>query len=148
LRCYRALFLPEIKPTTKMITTDYLVDMTVAASSTILTPEEGVAFAERYVLPTLDTLEGLQASGRIVAGGPLAGAMRFTFIARAESSQELEDVLASLSIWSRAQTTVSPLGSFKSRAGRVRQRLLSSREQANDGSSQLNDSDHSSSPRN
>jgi hypothetical protein len=74
--------------------------------------------------------------------------MRFAFIVRAESSQELEDMLASLSIWSRAQTTISPLGSFKSRAASVRQRLPSNTKQANDESSQLNNSNHRSSARN
>lgn len=80
-------------------------------------------FSERFVLPTLEACQKLRETGRILAGGTALAAVGFTFIARAESPQELEDMVAGLPLWARAQTRVVPLGTFESRAATVRQRL-------------------------
>ena len=106
-----------------MTSTNYIVEMKLAPTGTIPTPQEGIAFTERFVLPTLSACEKLVASGKIVAGGPVLGTMGFTFIARAESPQQLEEIVNVLPIWPRSQTTVVPLGTFESRAAAVRQRL-------------------------
>lgn len=101
----------------------YLVEMTFPPAATLLSPPEIVAFTERMVLPTLDALEKLTASGQILAGGPLLATTGFAFIARAGSPPELEDVIASLPLWGRAQTRVVPLGTFALRAATIRDRL-------------------------
>ena len=106
-----------------MTSSDYLVEMTFAPFTTLLTPEQMTTFAERFVLPTLDACQRLIAAGRIVAGGTALAAVGFIFIARAETPQELEDMVAGLPLWARAQTRVVPLGSFSARAATVRQRF-------------------------
>lgn len=103
--------------------TDYLVEMKLAPTGTIPTPAEGAAFTERFILPTLEACETLVATGRIVAGGPVLGVMAFSFVARADSAPQLEAWVTSLPLWPRAQTTVTPLGTFQHRAVAVRQRL-------------------------
>jgi hypothetical protein len=104
-------------------TADYFVELKISPASVVPTPQAGIAFTERFVLPTLEACERLSAAGKILAGGPLLGAMGFTFIARAESAQQLEEIVATLPIWPRAQTTVVPLASFSDRLATVRNRL-------------------------
>lgn len=106
---------------------DYLVEMKVMPAANVPTPQEGVAFTERFVLPTLDACERLVAEGHIVAGGPTLATLGFSFIARAESPQHLEDLLTTLPIWPRSQTTVLPLGSFAARSHNVRERLAANK---------------------
>lgn len=106
---------------------DYLVEMKVTPAANVPTPQEGVAFTERFVLPTLDACERLVAEGHILAGGPTLATLGFSFIARAESPQHLEDLLTTLPIWPRAQTTIVPLGSFAARSHNVRQRLAANK---------------------
>jgi hypothetical protein len=106
-----------------MTTVDYLIEMKPVPTGTVLSPAEGAAFTERFVLPTLEACERLVASGKIVAGGPLLGTTTFSFILRAESAQEAEAMVTSLPFWPRTQTSLVPLGSFEQRAAAVRQRL-------------------------
>ena len=108
-----------------MITHDYLVEMTFTPFGSVPSPAEMINFSERFVLPTLEACQKLRDAGRIVAGGTALAAVGFTFIARADSPQELEDMVAGLPLWGRAQTRVVPLGTFESRAATVRQRLAS-----------------------
>jgi hypothetical protein len=110
----------SIVPMTKQ---EYLVEMKIAPAANVPTPPEGIAFTERFVLPTLDACERLQAEGHIVAGGPLLAGLGFTFIARTDSAQQLEDIVSSLPLWPRSQTTIVPLGSFSARTRHVQQRL-------------------------
>ena len=95
---------------------DYLVEMEFAPFSNVPTPQEALSFAERFVQPTLAACQALLASGRILAGGTALAATRFIFVARSESSQELEDTLAALPLWPRSQTRVVPLGTFEDRS--------------------------------
>ena len=106
-----------------MTTTDYLIEMKPVPTGTVLTPTEGTAFTERFVLPTLDACRRLLAEGRIIAGGPVLGTTTFSFILRAASPEEAEAVVTSLPFWPRTHTTLVPLGSFEQRAATVRQRL-------------------------
>ncbi len=106
-----------------MTTHDYLVEMTFTPFGSVPSPAELVAFSERMVLPTLEACQKLREAGRIVAGGTALAAVGFAFIARADSPQELEDMVTSLPLWGRAQTRVVPLGTFESRAATARQRL-------------------------
>jgi hypothetical protein len=109
---------------------DYLIEMSFAPFASLPSPQEVVTFAERFALPTLEALEGLAAAGRIVAGGPALASVGFAFIARAASPQELEEMVAGLPLWTRAQTRVVALGTFESRAATIRGRLQKAREAA------------------
>ncbi len=102
---------------------DYLVEMTFPPFGTLPSPAEAVSFNERLVLPTLEALQQLEASGRIRAGGTALAAVGFSFVFRAASPEELEQTLGALPLWPRAQTRVLPLGSFAARAQTARQRL-------------------------
>jgi len=102
---------------------EYLVEMSFPPFGTLLSPTELAFFGEQYVLPTLEICRQHQMAGRIVAGGTTLAAVGFTFIARVNSAQELEDLVGGLPLWGRAQTRVVPLGTFESRSERLRERL-------------------------
>jgi len=101
---------------------DYHVEMLFDPAGS-LPRAELLPYLENTVIPTLAACERLQSAGRIVAGGPLLGAIGFSFVARVGSATELETMLASLPLWSRARTRVVPLGSFASRHATARARL-------------------------
>jgi muconolactone delta-isomerase len=106
---------------------EYLVEMTFTPFATLLTPAEVTTFAERMAVPTLEKLQQLQATGRILAGGTFLGAAGFLFIVQVGAATELEELLASLPLWPRAQTRVVPLGKFAARTASIAQRLQSAR---------------------
>ena len=108
-----------------MFSCEYLVEMTFTPFGSLLTPDQLTTFTERFVLPTFDACEKLIRSGRIVAGGTALAAVGFIFIARAETPQELDEMVSSLPLWARAQTRIVPLGTFASRAAAVRKRFNS-----------------------
>lgn len=99
----------------------YKVDLKLAERPG--TPQESVAFIEHLILPTLELCQQLEAQKKIVAGGPLSGAIALSLIVSAESAQELDDVISSLPVWPRMETTVTPLATFDSRIHTVRTRL-------------------------
>jgi len=101
----------------------YLVEMSFPPFTTLPGPAELINFIERQALPTFDALEKLQANGRILAGGTSLAAVGLSFIIGADSPQDLEDTIAALPLWPRAQTRVQPLGTFASRAASARERL-------------------------
>jgi hypothetical protein len=113
-----------------MTSHDYLVEMTFAPFASLPSPQEVVTFAERFALPTLEALERLAGAGRILAGGPALAAVGFSFIARASSPEELEEMVTGLPLWPRSQTRIVPLGTFESRAATIRSRLMRAREAA------------------
>jgi hypothetical protein len=102
---------------------EYLVEMTFAPFATVPTPQEAIAFAEKFALPSLEVLEELAAEGRIIAGGTNLASVGFTFIARVATAPELEEMLVRLPLWSRAQTRILPLGTFASRTAALRARI-------------------------
>ena len=93
----------------------YLVQMKLADSARPKNPEDSIAFIKRYVFPTLEVCEKLLEEKKIVAGGPLGGAIALAIVVSAESIQELDHILESLPIWPMMQTTVIPLTSFAGR---------------------------------
>jgi muconolactone delta-isomerase len=101
----------------------YLVQMKLANSSRPATPLEGVAFIEQFILPTLELCKKLEAERTILAGGPASGAVALALIVRAESIQELDDLITGLPVWPRMETSVTPLTSFEGRVLSVRARL-------------------------
>lgn len=97
--------------------------MKVTPFGSPLSPDEIATFAERTVVPTFEALKRLRAEGTIVAGGPTAGAMAFAFVLRARSHEEVDDLLSPLPLWSRMQTTITPLSTFEHRDQLTRSRL-------------------------
>ena len=101
----------------------YLVQMKLADTVRPRSPQDSIAFIEQYVFPTLEVCEKLLEQKKIVAGGPLGGAIALAVVVSAESIQELDHVLESLPIWPMMQTTVIPLTSFAGRRDAARRRL-------------------------
>lgn len=106
-----------------MTSHDYLIEMSFTPFASLLTPPEVITFIERFALPTMEGLERLAASGRILAGGSVIAAGGLVFVARVGSPQELEELVSSLPLAARAETRVVPLGTFESRAATIRGRL-------------------------
>ncbi len=101
----------------------YLVEMKLADSGRSTSPQEGLSFIEQFVLPTLELCKKLQEEKKILAGGPVGGAIALALVIKAESIQELDELIESLPIWPRMETTVTPLTSFEGRTVAVRPRL-------------------------
>lgn len=100
---------------------NYLVQLKLASRPD--TPQEGAVFIEQFILPTLELCKRLEAEKKIVAGGPLSGTIALSLIVSAESVQELDDLIMSLPVWPRMETTVTPLTTFDFRMQAVRTRL-------------------------
>lgn len=100
---------------------NYLVQLKL--SSRPNTPQESTVFIEQFILPTLELCKKLEAEKRIVAGGPLSGAIALALIVSAESAEQLDDLITSLPVWPRMETTVTPLSTFGVRMQAVRARI-------------------------
>ena len=111
---------------------NYLVQMKLANSSRPATPQEGIAFIEQFILPTLELCKKLEAERKILAGGPMSGAVALSLIVSAGSIQELDDLITSLPVWPRMETTVTPLTSFDGRVLSIRARLEKLKAQMQD----------------
>jgi hypothetical protein len=70
--------------------TQYLVQMRLASAGRPTTSEDGVAFIEQFILPTLELWKKLQTEHKILAGGPISGAVALVLIVNVESVQELD----------------------------------------------------------
>jgi hypothetical protein len=64
---------------------NYLVQLKLASRPD--TPQEGIVFIEQFILPTLELCKRPEADKRIVAGGPLSGAIALALIVSAESAE-------------------------------------------------------------
>lgn len=100
---------------------NYLVQLKLANRPT--NGQEGVVFIEQFILPTLELCKKLESEKKIVAGGPLSGAIALSVIVSAESAQELDALITSLPVWPLMETTVTPLSTFDVRLQAVRARL-------------------------
>ena len=100
---------------------NYLVELKLAARPA--NAQEGVVFIERFILPTLERCKKLEAEKKIVAGGPVSGAIALSLIVKANSAQELDELITSLPVWPRMQTSVTPLTTFDGRMQAVRTQL-------------------------
>ena len=100
---------------------NYLVQLKLANRPA--NPQEGAVFIEQFILPTLELCKKLEAEKKIVAGGPLSGAIALSLIVSAESEQELDKVISSLPVWPLMETTITPLSTFDVRMQMVRTRL-------------------------
>lgn len=113
----------------------YLVQMKLASSSRATSPQEGIAFIEQFIIPTLELCKKLEKEKKILAGGPTSGAVALVFVLSAESSQELDDLITSLPVWPRMETEVIPLTTFEGRKLTLQPRLEQLKTRVQEGKS-------------
>jgi muconolactone delta-isomerase len=101
----------------------YLIQMRLRSSARPSTQPEGIAFIEQYILPTLELYTKLQDEKKLLAGGPMSGAIALALVVNADSAQELDDLITSLPVWPQMETAVTPLTTFEGRAQSLRPRL-------------------------
>ena len=87
------------------------------------TADEGVAFIEQVIFPTLEMCKKLQDEKKILAGGPISGAIGIAMIVEVGSALELDELIEGLPIWTRTEVTVTPLTTFEDRIKAIRPRL-------------------------
>ena len=93
----------------------YLVELDHPKSGVPLSDEAARAFFEGVILPTVARAEQLVQEGHILAGGAVAGRIALRFIAEAETPAQLDQLIASLPVWTIAETRVTPLVDFSER---------------------------------
>ena len=108
----------------------YLVQLRLSSSARPTTQEDGIAFIEQYIFPTLELCKKLQEEKKILAGGPVSGTVALALFVNAESARELDDLITSLPVWPRMETEVIPLTSFDERAQSLLPRLEKLKAQA------------------
>jgi muconolactone delta-isomerase len=108
----------------------YLVQLRLKTSASPKTPEEGIAFIEQYIYPTLELGKKLQEEKKIIAGGPVSGMVAITFIINADSAKELDDVVTGLPVWPLMDTEITPLSTFDVRKEALLPRLEQRKAQA------------------
>jgi muconolactone delta-isomerase len=101
----------------------YLVQLRLRSSASPMSPNDGIGFIEQLILPTLEQCKKLQDDGKILAGGPMSGAVALALIVTAESAQELDDLITSLPVWTRMETEVIPLTTFDERRRSILSKL-------------------------
>lgn len=108
----------------------YLVQMRLVPQGRPTTSEEGIAFIEQTIFPTLERCKRLQDENRILAGGPINGAIGLVLVVNAQSARELDEVITSLPVWPRMEVEVTPLTTFEDRKQSVLPRLEKLKAQA------------------
>lgn len=108
----------------------YLVQMRLVPQGRPATAEEGIAFIEQTIFPTLELSKRLRDEKKILAGGPISGAIGIVMIVNAESARELDDVITSLHAWPRMEVEVTPLTTFEDRKQSLLPRLEKLKTQA------------------
>jgi muconolactone delta-isomerase len=108
----------------------YLVQLRLKASANPKSPEEGRDFIEQFIYPTLELGKKLQEERKILAGGPVSGAVALALIVNADSTQELDDLVTGLPMWPLMETEVTPLSTFDARKQTLLPRLEQLKAQA------------------
>lgn len=101
----------------------YLVTMDFVDPGPLLPPAQLAEMLEQAVLPGFKGLADLQAAGKLVAGGLLAGARALAFIIEAADNDEADRLVRTNPLWGIVRTTISPLQDFGKRAELDRQSL-------------------------
>jgi muconolactone delta-isomerase len=114
------------KRRTKM---QYLVQMKIVPSGRPMSQEEGVAFFEELIRPTLEICRKLQDEKKIIGGGPISGTIGLVLLVQADSAKELDDLITGLPVWPRMETEVTPLTTFEDRKLSIQRRLSDSRRE-------------------
>jgi muconolactone delta-isomerase len=109
---------------------EYLVQLRLKSSASPKSAEEGIAFIEQFIYPTLELGKKLQNEKKILAGGPVSGTIALAFIVSADSAQELDNVVTSLPVWSLMDPEVTPLSTFDARKQTLLPRLEQLKAQA------------------
>lgn len=104
-------------------TMQYLVQMKLVPQGRPMNQEQGVAFFEDFIRPTLELGKKLQKDKKILAGGPISGAIGLAMIVSAESARELDDLITGLPVWPRMEVEITPLTTFDDRALSIERRL-------------------------
>ena len=110
----------------------YLVQLRLRNSASPMSLSDGIEFIDELILPTLERCKKLQEDKKILAGGPMSGAVALALIVAAESAQELDDLVTSLPVWPRMETDVIPLTTFDERRQSVLSKLEELKTQASD----------------
>ena len=105
----------------------YLVQMKIVPEGRPMRAEEGEAFFEEFIHPTLERCKKLEAEKKILAGGPVSGTIGLALVVKADSAKELDDLVTSLPVWPRMETAITPLTTFDDRALSIERRLSDSR---------------------
>jgi muconolactone delta-isomerase len=108
----------------------YLVQMKIVPQGRPMNAEEGKAFFEEFIHPTLELCKKLQDEKKILAGGPISGTIGLVLVVKADSAKELDDLVTSLPVWPRMETEVTPLTTFEDRALSIQGRLNDSRDKS------------------
>lgn len=98
----------------------YLVTMEYVEPGPLFSAQQLGQMVAATILPSFDLLAGLQAEGKIVAGGVLAGTRTASFIVETASNDELDQLLEGIPWWGIMKTTVVPLQSFSQRVANDR----------------------------
>ncbi len=93
----------------------FLVELDHVKSGSPLTPEQGRAFIEQVILPTLARAEVLVTEGKIMGGGAVVGRIALRFILQADSLPDADRAVSSLPIWPLAETRITPLVALSER---------------------------------
>jgi muconolactone delta-isomerase len=101
----------------------YLVQMKLAAHQRATTAQEGAAFIEQYIFPSLEMCKKMKAEKKILAGGPMSGSIAIVLIVEAGSALELDQLIENLPVWPLMETSVTPLTTFDGRMAALRPRL-------------------------
>jgi len=109
-----------------------LVQLRLRNSASPTSPGHGIEFIEEVILPTLERCKKLQEDKKILAGGPVSGAVALALIVTARSAQELDDLITSLPVWPRMETEVILLTTFDERRHSVLSKLEELKTQARD----------------
>ena len=92
----------------------YLVIMETVDTGEMPPPAEFAAFIETVVVPSLQTLNDWEKSGKI-RGGILSGRRGAAFVVDAASHEELSDMVQQLPVSGTAEIEITPLDSFEYR---------------------------------
>ncbi|HWH06580.1 MAG TPA: muconolactone Delta-isomerase family protein [Gaiellaceae bacterium] len=84
-------------------------------------PERTLAVLEEAVLPTFDHLIGLEAEGKIRAGGLPVADRAFIFVIEASSNDELDRLVRDIPAWGVLNWSVTPLQSVSERQAKERE---------------------------
>ena len=116
MRSVKASFAKSKRKGTKM---KFLVELDHIKTGQPFTEDTARSFIEGIIFPTLTKAEQLAQEGCIVAGGPIAGRIALRFIAEVETTQQLDQLVSSLPLWTVADTRVTPLIDFSDRRAHI-----------------------------
>ena len=97
----------------------FLVELDHIKTGQPFTEDTARSFIEGIIFPTLTKAEQLAQQGCIVAGGPIAGRIALRFIEDVETTQQLDQLVSSLPLWTVADTRVTPLIDFSDRRAHI-----------------------------